>query len=117
MIGSGTGTPSDSDLATIQDIYLDVKWPFIYGDFGTFTIPGPPPVTFGDNSGTGSAGITPRRSDSNPSPVPTSTGSAVSGGHPSNTSVSSPGLKETGHCRLKSQSLVKRRLVKRNRNY
>lgn len=117
MIGSGTGTPSDSDLATIQDIYLDVKWPFIYGDFGTFTIPGPPPVTLGDNSGTGSAGITPRRSDSNPSPVPTSTGSAVSGGHPSNTSVSGPDLKGTGHCRLKSQSLVKRRLVKRNRNY
>jgi len=113
VTGSGTGTPSDSDLATIQDIYLGVKWPFIYGDFGTFTIPGPPPVTFGDNPATGSGGITPRRSASNPSPASAPTGSGVSGGQfPSNTSVS--GLTRTGHCRLKSRSLAKNRLVKKN---
>jgi len=113
VTGSGTGTPSDSDLATLQDIYLDVKWPFIYGDFGIFTIPGPPPVTLGDNPGTDSGGITPRRSASDSSPVSAPTGSGVSGGQfPSNTSVS--GLTGTGHCRLKSRSLAKNRLVRSN---
>jgi len=113
VTGSGTGTPSDSDLATIQDIYRDATWPFIYGDFGTFTIPGPPPVTLGDNPGTGSGGITPRHSASKSSPVSAPTGSTVSGGQ-SSSSTSVSGLTETGHCRLKSRRIAKNRLVKRN---
>lgn len=116
VTGPGTGTPSDSDLTTIQDIYRDVKWPFIYGDFGTFTIPGPAPVIFGDNSGTDfGATTTPRSSHSYPSSVPTPTSSGISGGElPSESSVPASGSTGSGHCRLKSRSLIRRHLVKSN---
>ncbi|KXN91074.1 Polysaccharide monooxygenase Cel61a [Leucoagaricus sp. SymC.cos] len=112
--GSGTGTPSDSDLTTIQDLYRGVNWPFIYGDFGTFTIPGPAPVTFGDNPGPSAGGTTtPRPSASYSSSSSTPTGSGISGGQqPSNTSTTAPAAAATGHCRLKSRSFVKKRLIR-----
>ncbi|KAF9263380.1 hypothetical protein L218DRAFT_927969 [Marasmius fiardii PR-910] len=47
--GSGKGYPSDKDLVSIPGLYDNVAFPNIYSDFGSFTIPGPPPVSL-DNS-------------------------------------------------------------------
>ncbi|KAF5380590.1 hypothetical protein D9615_004610 [Tricholomella constricta] len=47
VTGSGTGQPSQTDLVSIPGLYSNAVWPNIYSDFGTFSIPGPPPVTFG----------------------------------------------------------------------
>ncbi len=111
VTGSGTDTPSDSDLVSMVDVYRDVQWPFIYGDFGTFTIPGPAPVTFGDNSG---ASTTPRPSTVASSSASTPTSSGISGGQPSSnaSTVASQPATTSVHCHLKSRMLVRRRFAR-----
>ncbi|KAF5370561.1 hypothetical protein D9758_001885 [Tetrapyrgos nigripes] len=49
--GGGDGRPPTSDLVKIPGLYDNVLFPNIYSDFGSFTVPGPPPVTFGTVSG------------------------------------------------------------------
>ncbi|KAF9524004.1 glycosyl hydrolase family 61-domain-containing protein [Crepidotus variabilis] len=46
ITGSGTGKPSDSDMATLKDIYATATFPNIYNGPITFTMPGPPIVQF-----------------------------------------------------------------------
>ncbi|EKM80723.1 hypothetical protein AGABI1DRAFT_71213 [Agaricus bisporus var. burnettii JB137-S8] len=108
VTGSGTGTPSDSDLVSIPALYTGVKWPFIYGDFGAFTIPGPPPVTFGgDNNGppatesySSSSAPTATTESAPTASAPTTTNVESRGQQPSETSTSAlPAT--TGQCRLR----------------
>ncbi|GLB37643.1 putative glycosyl hydrolase family 61 [Lyophyllum shimeji] len=101
--GSGNGQPSESDLVSIPGLYSNVTWPNIYSDFGTFQIPGPPPVTFG-------VGGNP------PSITTTTTTSALSTPTAGPTQVSNmsmttspvPSSQASGHCLLNSRRLVRR---------
>ncbi|KAF8813765.1 hypothetical protein BYT27DRAFT_7130798 [Phlegmacium glaucopus] len=52
VTGIGTGVPSASELTTMQALYQRVSFPNIYGASVSFTIPGPPPVSFDSNGGT-----------------------------------------------------------------
>ncbi|TFK44421.1 glycosyl hydrolase family 61-domain-containing protein [Crucibulum laeve] len=102
--GSGTGQPSDSELVTMEALYSAVSFPDIYSDFGTFTIPGPAPVTFG-----GSAPIA--SSSAPPAPSKTSTAIAV-GQQTSATSTPMSTTRPTGHCSLSSRRLARRRFAR-----
>ncbi|KAG7098825.1 hypothetical protein E1B28_000729 [Marasmius oreades] len=90
--GSGKGFPSDRDLVSIPGLYDNVAFPNIYSDFGSFTIPGPPPVSL-DNSNP------PFTVTSTPSPTVVHAGTTTpSGGdRPLNHDA------RVGHCRLTSR--------------
>ncbi|KIM45277.1 lytic polysaccharide monooxygenase [Hebeloma cylindrosporum] len=51
VTGSGTGTPSQDELVSMQTLYNGVVFPDIYADSVSFTIPGPPLVNFDSNGG------------------------------------------------------------------
>ncbi|KAG5638868.1 hypothetical protein H0H81_009171 [Sphagnurus paluster] len=104
LTGSGKGQPSASSLVSIPALYDGVVWPDIYTNFGTFTIPGPPPVTF-DTTGGGkpapaTTAVTPAR--------PTTTAGAISSTSTTTPVAGTPVA--SGHCQLNSRRLLRRRL-------
>ncbi|KAG5648629.1 hypothetical protein DXG03_003240 [Asterophora parasitica] len=109
ITGSGTKNPSDKDLVSIPGLYSDTVWPNIYSDFGTFAIPGPPPVTFGGDGGNSPPPATSAVTSARPTPTAGTTQVSVTSTTPTPV-TSSP---SAGHCLLKSRRLV-RRLNKRH---
>uniref|UniRef100_A0A8H7Y7J9 lytic cellulose monooxygenase (C4-dehydrogenating) n=1 Tax=Psilocybe cubensis TaxID=181762 RepID=A0A8H7Y7J9_PSICU len=96
ITGSGTNTPSDSQLVTVQALYASVTFPNIYADSVSFTVPGPPPVTFNGQVGS-------------PATTTPNISSTVAGSLPQ-TSVpgfSSPGP-DNRQCHLGSRKLQRR---------
>lgn len=100
MSGAGTKQPSESDLVSIPGLYSGVSWPNIYSDFGSFSIPGPPPVSFGDG------GNIPPISPTVTSARPTSTAGTQTPSTSTATPVSS-GQPST-RCLLASRRLIRR---------
>ncbi|KAJ8454291.1 hypothetical protein ONZ45_g8731 [Pleurotus djamor] len=109
--GSGQGTPSDSDLVSLPGLYNGVTFPNIYTDFGSFTVPGPPPVTFD-----GSAAPAP--GPARPSAPSTSTSTAPGVNNPTASSVGNSGstppssepATPSAQCLLASRRVVRRAL-------
>ncbi|KAF9469883.1 glycosyl hydrolase family 61-domain-containing protein [Collybia nuda] len=97
--GTGTSQPHENELVSIPGLYNNAIWPNIYGNFSSFTIPGPLPVTFSDNEG-GATPVSPTAASTPPNP---------SGGDTSTTwSVPKPSRPPT-HCHLASRRLIRRR--------
>jgi hypothetical protein len=58
--GSGTNYPSDADTVAIPGLFNDFVWPDIWSDsFNSFTVPGPPVISFDGSTDTASAWSTP----------------------------------------------------------
>ncbi|KAL0956357.1 hypothetical protein HGRIS_002507 [Hohenbuehelia grisea] len=55
--GAGTGVPSDASFVSFPGLYDNVTFPDIYTDFGSFTIPGPPLVSFSGSNGNPAAAV------------------------------------------------------------
>ncbi|KAF8070660.1 glycosyl hydrolase family 61-domain-containing protein [Lyophyllum atratum] len=102
LSGSGTGLPADNDLVSMAGLYSNVTWPNIYSDFGTFSIPGPPPVTFG--VGGNLPPVTPTVTSADP----TSTGGPTQASNTPSTTTPVPSSQASGHCLLNSRRLVRR---------
>lgn len=101
VTGTGTKQPSESDLVSIPGLYSGATWPNIYSDFGTFTIPGPPPVTFG--AGGNAPPISPTVTSAQA--TTSTTGTQIS-----NTSTAAPvtSSQPSTHCLLASRRLIRR---------
>jgi len=102
--GSGKGQPSESDLVSIPGLYSNVTWPNIYSDFGTFLIPGPPPVTFGVGGNPPPITLTGTSAQPAPTAGPTRAASNIS----MTMSPVAPSSQASGHCLLNSRRLVRR---------
>ncbi|CAA7261663.1 unnamed protein product [Cyclocybe aegerita] len=106
VTGSGTDTPSDSALISMQDLYTGVTFPNIYGESVSFAIPGPSPVSFDGNGGSASTPTTNNTSSNTSTRASTST-STVSRTVPDavSTVVSQPSVQ----CHLGSKRLIRQR--------
>ncbi|KAF8650452.1 hypothetical protein AX16_005254 [Volvariella volvacea WC 439] len=130
VTGSGTAQPSESDLFSIPDVYNGVTFPNIYFDFGTFTPPGPPPVSFGQGGSNNQAPNTPSppsatTAEATTPEVQTLVPSTVTSNSPADTYTNTtsppqtpepaspaPSPQPSGYCGLHSRRLVRRRLSK-----
>lgn len=112
VTGSGTGTPSDSDLVSIPALYEGATFPNIYNDDSSgFVVPGPAPVTFGQ-AGTDPSPNPPQ------APAATSGTSTVIASSPTQTQSPTPmpTPAPSNQCSLGSRKLFRRRsLEKRHR--
>ncbi|KAF8894075.1 glycosyl hydrolase family 61-domain-containing protein [Infundibulicybe gibba] len=105
VTGTGNGQPSQQDVVSIPELYNGVKFPNIYTDFGSFTIPGPPPITL-----TGGGSQPPRAATEL-----LSTGSQKITNTPSASGTPVSTTKLPNHCLLASRRMVRRRsLLKRH---
>lgn len=101
LTGTGTGQPSEADLVSIPGLYDGVTFPNIYTDFGNFTIPGPPPVTFTGNGAPSSSSMaTPATSSGTIVPSPGSNPTTV---------APAPTSHQSNQCLLTSRRLLRRR--------
>ncbi|KAF9501911.1 hypothetical protein BDN71DRAFT_499033 [Pleurotus eryngii] len=113
--GSGQGKPSDSDLVSLPGLYDGVTFPNIYTDFGTFTIPGPPPVTFDGHEAAPSPTTSvkaPATSTAVGSSNSTSSGIGNSGSNPPSQQAT-----PSAQCLLASHRMVRRTLPLRARRH
>jgi hypothetical protein len=59
LSGSGTNYPDDADTVAIPGLFNDFVWPDIWGESFSFTIPGPPVISFDGSANTASSWSTP----------------------------------------------------------
>lgn len=127
VTGSGTGLPSDSDLVGIPALYNGVQFPDIYNGFSSFTVPGPPIVTFGNGQPAGSPQPQPQPqpAPANPTitvaPAPTGEQSINGSSYGSvDTPIPTPAVNvpapiTSGFCSLNARKVIRRRnLAKRH---
>ena len=122
--GSGTQEPAASDLVSIPGVYDNVKFPDIWDNFVSFTLPAPPVAQLGNNGGStpppapasaasssathAPSGSSSVQSSAIPTPPVVPTSAPISAPRPSASSslVSAPAPGATGRC--KSRRMVKR---------
>ncbi|TBU33784.1 glycosyl hydrolase family 61-domain-containing protein [Dichomitus squalens] len=98
VTGSGTQTPSGSELVSIPGVYNDVKFPDIWSDsFKSFTIPGPAPAFSGSGSGSGASGPAPSSTKSSATASSTHVTSAAASSAEVSTSARSTHVSTSVH--------------------
>ncbi|KAJ8077201.1 hypothetical protein PM082_001629 [Marasmius tenuissimus] len=101
--GNGQGYPSEGDLVSIPGLYDKVAFPNIYSNFGSFTIPGPPPVSLDNSNPPYTATKTPSSTTAGTAGVPATTRTPSGGGdRPLNHDTRAG----RGHCRLTSRRRI-----------